>query len=129
MACFLRVPWAMKSLFQPAGGRGRARFGAVVLSGIAAFSFAAGCSKAPPAVDQRVVMGDAITAGMCERFGWKLISSQPEDETTTMYVFERPENFQQSVQVSIAEASAESKDKARLSDKELSEVEKTDGKE
>jgi hypothetical protein len=80
-------------------------------------------------MDQRAVTGDAISVGMYERFGWKLVSTQHEDETTTIYVFERPENFDQSVQDVIAEAAAASKDKARLADKELSEVEKTDGKE
>jgi len=72
-------------------------------------------------------MGDEISLAMYQRFGWALVTSHREDETTTTYLFDRPENFQQSVQQTIAEAAAESKDKARLTDKDLSEVEKTDG--
>ena len=64
---------------------------------------------------------------MYERFGWALVTSHREDENTTTYLFSRPENFQQSVRETVAEAAAEAKDKARLADKELSEVEKTDG--
>lgn len=87
---------------------------------------AGGCSKGPPA-DQKAVTGDAISVALYERFGWQLVSSQREDENTTTYLFTRPENFPESVQESVAEASAGVKDKNRLADKELSEVEKTDG--
>ena len=94
---------------------------------IVALSFAGGCSKAPPLMDQKVVMGDEISLGMYQRYGWVLVSTQRDDETTTTYLLQRPENFQQSVQEALAEAGAESKDKTRLADKELLEVEKTDG--
>jgi hypothetical protein len=94
---------------------------------IVALLLVGGCSKAPPSLDEKAVMGDETSAGMYQRFGWKLVSSQREDENTTTYLFSRPENFPQSVQDAIAEANAEAKDKTRLADKELTEVEKTDG--
>jgi hypothetical protein len=94
---------------------------------IAALSLAGGCTKAPPSVDQKAVIGDEISVGMYQRFGWELVTSHREDENTTTYLFERPENFPQGVQQAVAEAAAEAKDKARLADKELSETEKTDG--
>jgi len=72
-------------------------------------------------------MGDAISLGIYQRFGWELVSSHREDEFTATYLLKRPENFPQSVPEVVAEASAESKDKTRLADKELSEAEKTDG--
>ena len=78
-------------------------------------------------MDQKAVMGDEISLGMYQRFGWALVTSHREDENTTTYLFNRPENFRQSVQQTVAEAAAEAKDKARLADKDLSEVEKTDG--
>lgn len=72
-------------------------------------------------------MGDELSLGMYQRFGWTLLTAQREDENTTTYLFTRPENFRQSVRDTVAEAAAEAKDKARLADKDLSEVEKTDG--
>ncbi len=113
--------------FQPGADRSHARRAAMRLLAVAALSLAGGCSKAPPAMDQKAVTGDEISVAMYERFGWGLVSSQREDENTTIYLFKRPENFPESVQQAVAEASAEVKDKNRLADKELSEVEKTDG--
>jgi len=72
-------------------------------------------------------MGDAISLGIYERFGWEPVSSHREDENTTTYLLKRPENFAQSVQEVVAEENAEAKDKTRLADKELSEAENTDG--
>src|SRR5271167_773410 len=109
----------MKSPFHPAGDPSRARFAAMFLWAIFALSLAGGCSKAPPSVDQKAVMGDEISVAMYQRFGWELVSGHREDENTTTYLFKRPENFPQSVQQAVAEAGAEAKDRARLADKEL----------
>jgi hypothetical protein len=117
----------MKDRIQRAGDRRHTRCVAMLLLGIVVLSLAGGCSKAPPSVDERAVSGDEISLGIYQRFGWELVTSQREDEITTTYLFKRPENFRQSVEQAIAEAGAEEKDKARLADKELSEVEKTDG--
>jgi hypothetical protein len=117
----------MKNPFRLGGDRGHSRVVAIFLAVIVVLTWCGGCSKAPPSVDQKAVMGDEITLGMYQRFGWALVTSHREDENTTAYVFNRPENFQQSVRETVAEAAAEAKDKARLADKDLSEVEKTDG--
>jgi len=123
----LRDLVAMKNPFQPAGDRRHAHVVAMFLLAIAVLALSGGCSKAPPSVDQKAVMGDEISLGMYQRFGWVLVTSHRDDENTTTYLVNRPENFPQSVQQTVAEANAESKDKTRLADKELSEVEKTDG--
>jgi hypothetical protein len=117
----------MKDSFKLAGDRSQGQFAAMLLWAIVALSLPSGCSKAPPPVDEKAVMGDEISLGMYQRFGWELVSSQREDENTTTYLFRRPENFPQTVQQAIAEANAEAKDKTRLADKELLEVERTDG--
>ena len=117
----------MKDPFQPAGDRSHAQFVAMFLWAIVAVSLPGGCSKAPPSVDQKAVVGDEISLGIYQRFGWELVTSHREDENTTTYLFKRPENFPQSVPQTVAEATAEAKDKVRLADKELSEAEKTDG--
>ena len=109
------------------GDRGHSHIVAISLAAVVVLAVCGGCSKAPPAVDQKAVAGDEISLGMYQRFGWALVTSHREDENTTTYLFTRPENFQQSVQQTVAEAAAEAKDKARLADKDLSEVEKTDG--
>jgi hypothetical protein len=119
----------MKGLLLLAGERGCVRFIAMLLSAMVVLSLTGGCSKAPPVMDQKAVAGDDISVAMYRHYGWQLVSTTREDEISTIYLFQRPENFQQSVQDAIAEAGAEAKDKARLADKELSEVEKTDGKE
>ena len=72
-------------------------------------------------------MGDEISLAMYERFGWELVSAQRDDENTTTYLLKRAENYPQSVQESVQEAAAETKDKTRLANKDLTEVEKTDG--
>jgi len=117
----------MKDPFWLAGDRGHSHLFAIFFAAIVVLTLSGGCSKAPPSVDQRAVTGDEISLGMYQRFGWALVTSHREDENTTTYLFTRPENFQQSVQQTVAEAAAEAKDKARLADKDLSEVEKTDG--
>jgi hypothetical protein len=117
----------VKVPFQQVGDRRRAHFVAMFLWAIAALSLLGGCSKGPPSVDEKAVMGDEISLGMYQRFGWELVTSHREDENTTAYLFKRPENFPQSVQDIVAEETAETKDKTRLADKELSEAENTDG--
>jgi hypothetical protein len=117
----------MKEHLQPAGDRSHAHFVAIFLWAIVAVSSLGGCSKAAPSVDERAVMGDEISLGMYQRFGWELVSSHREDENTTAYLFKRPENFPQSVQDIVAEQTAETKDRTRLADKELSEAENADG--
>jgi hypothetical protein len=117
----------MKNRVQPAVDRSHSHLDAISLLAIAVLALCGGCSKAPPSVDQKAVMGDEISLGIYQRFGWVLVTSHRNDENTTTYLVNRPENFPQSVQQTVAEANAESKDKARLADKELSEVEKTDG--
>jgi hypothetical protein len=117
----------MKDPFRAAGNRSHSHFAGIYFWAIVALSLPAGCSKAPQPVDQKAVMGDEISLGIYQRFGWELVTARREDENTTTYLFKRPENFPQSVEQSIAEASAESKDKTRLADKELSDAEKTDG--
>jgi hypothetical protein len=129
VACILHIPVAMKAPFHPAEDRRTARGVAMSLLAIATLSLSSGCSKAPPPMDQKVVAGDAISVAICQHYGWHLVSTQRLDETSTTYLFTRPENYAQSVQDAIAEAGANAKDKARLADKELSEIEKTDGKE
>jgi hypothetical protein len=129
LTCILHISSPMKAPFQPAGDRGPSRAVAMSLVVIATLLLSNGCSKAPPPMDQKVVAGDAISAAMCQHYGWILVSAQRLDENSTTYLFTRPENYAQSVQDAIAEASANAKDKARLADKELSEIEKTDGKE
>lgn len=118
---------AVKNPFQPGGDRRHAHIVAMFLWAIVVLTLSGGCSKAPPPADQKAVMGDGISLGMYQRFGWALVTSQREDENTTTYLFTRPENFRQSAQQTVAEAVAEAKDKTRLADKELLEVEKTDG--
>ncbi len=105
------------------------RAAALPLLAVAVLSLSSGCSKAPPPMDEKAVAGDAISAAMYQHYGWRLVSAEREDENTTTYLFTRPENYAQSVQDAIAEAGAAAKDNARLADKELSEIEKTDGKE
>ena len=117
----------MKDPFQRLGDRGRAGFTAIFLWAIVALSMLGGCSKAPPSEDQKAVIGDEVSLGMYQRFGWELVTAHREDQDTTTYLFKRPANFPQSVQQAVAEAGAVAKDKARLADKELSEAERTDG--
>jgi hypothetical protein len=113
--------------FWQAGNRRFARPTVMSLCAAVAAASLGGCSKAPPSVDQKAVMGDEISLGVYQRFGWELVSSQRDDENTTTYLLKRPENYPQSVQQSVEEAAAETKDKTRLANKDLTEVEKTDG--
>lgn len=78
-------------------------------------------------MDQKGIMGDEKSLAIYQRFGWQLLSSHRDDENTVTYLFQRPVNFQQSVQDTVAEATAEAKDRTRLADKDLTEAEKTDG--
>ncbi len=80
-------------------------------------------------MDQKAVTGDEISVAMYERFGWGLVSSPVRQLKYDNLPFQLPDNFPESVQQAVAEASAEVKDKNRLADKELSQVEKTDGNE